>query len=548
MDSEKQVEKSKDDGYVVETLNGEPDFDDAVVAVGAPVEKISPLGYHVGWVSVLFLNISKMIGTGVYTTPGSILKGVGSVGLSLVYWVIGFFFAAASLCVYLEFSSYFPHRSGAEVAYLEKAYPKPRFLMPTVFAVQSVLLTFSSSNSIIFAQYILAAADLEPTTWRVRGLAVGVFTFIILCCIISTNWSLRISNAFGIVKTVTLIFIAITGLVVLGGHTKVVDPHANFRNSFEGTLNNANGLATALVKVNFAYSGFENAFNVMNEIKNPVRTMKRTAPLSLGIVFVLYFFANIAYFAAIPKDVILHSNTLTGGLFFQAVFGTSKATKALSALIAISAFGNILSTAIGTSRVIRECGRQGVLPWPSLWSSTKPFNTPLVPLLVKWVLTVIVIIAPPAGDAFNFIVDLQSYPGGIFLFLLTFGLFLVRRARKKANAPPSEFRAWTFVLVFSLAVNVYLLILPWVPPQGGIYAGDVSFFYATYCIVGLAIIAVSALAYLFWIQVLPKLGGYELRQVVEHLSDGAQNLKTIKVPKDEVDEWDKTHDEFGNPL
>lgn len=26
----------------------------------------------------------------------------------------------ASLAVYLEFSSYFPHRSGAEVAYLEK--------------------------------------------------------------------------------------------------------------------------------------------------------------------------------------------------------------------------------------------------------------------------------------------------------------------------------------------------------------------------------------------------------------------------------------------
>jgi hypothetical protein len=35
---------------------------------GAPVEKISPLGYHVDWISVIFLNVSKMIGTGVFTT------------------------------------------------------------------------------------------------------------------------------------------------------------------------------------------------------------------------------------------------------------------------------------------------------------------------------------------------------------------------------------------------------------------------------------------------------------------------------------------------
>jgi hypothetical protein len=68
---------------------------------------------------------------------------------------------------------------------------------------------------------------------------------------------------------------------------------------------------------------------------------------------------------------------------------------------------------------------------------------------------------------------------------MTIGLFWVRRRRQSIGAPKTEFRAWNVVLVFALAVNVYLLVLPWVPPTGGIYAGDVSFFYATYCIVGL---------------------------------------------------------------
>jgi len=61
--------------------------------------------------------------------------------------------------------------------------------------------------------------------------------------------------------------ITITGWVVLGGHTRVEDPHANFRNAFAGTTSNGNGIANALVKINFAYAGYTNAFNVVNETK-----------------------------------------------------------------------------------------------------------------------------------------------------------------------------------------------------------------------------------------------------------------------------------------
>lgn len=35
---------------------------------GAPVEVHSPLGYAVGPITIMFLNISKMVGTGVYST------------------------------------------------------------------------------------------------------------------------------------------------------------------------------------------------------------------------------------------------------------------------------------------------------------------------------------------------------------------------------------------------------------------------------------------------------------------------------------------------
>lgn len=69
-------------------------------------------------------------------------------GLALFYWVIGYLVAYSMLAVYLEFASYFPSRSGSEVVYLEQSYPRPKYFFPTVFAMQTVLFSFSSSNAV----------------------------------------------------------------------------------------------------------------------------------------------------------------------------------------------------------------------------------------------------------------------------------------------------------------------------------------------------------------------------------------------------------------
>jgi hypothetical protein len=79
-------------------------------ANGAPVEQVSPLGYHVGWYGILFLNVSQMVGTGVFSTrkfsfpaylyytdehaAGSILRSLDSVGMSMMYWFFGAIIAA----------------------------------------------------------------------------------------------------------------------------------------------------------------------------------------------------------------------------------------------------------------------------------------------------------------------------------------------------------------------------------------------------------------------------------------------------------------------
>lgn len=46
-------------------------------ATGAPVEINSPLGYDVGPVTIICLNVSMMIGTGIYSTRGYPLPPAG---------------------------------------------------------------------------------------------------------------------------------------------------------------------------------------------------------------------------------------------------------------------------------------------------------------------------------------------------------------------------------------------------------------------------------------------------------------------------------------
>jgi len=105
----------------------------------------------------------------------------------------------------------------------------------------------------------------------------------------------------------------------------------------------------------FTYYGWQNANYVLNEVRNPVRTLKIAGPLGLGITATLYIFANIAYFAYVPshtprrqttpefecyiysassKTDILESDTTVASLFFENVFGL-QAQRALTVFVAL---------------------------------------------------------------------------------------------------------------------------------------------------------------------------------------------------------------------
>jgi len=93
-------------------------------------------------------SVGMIIGTGIFSTPSSILESVGSVGASLMLWVLGFALSVCGLFIWLEFGTMFP-RSGGEKVYLEAVYQRPKHLATVVFAASAIFLNFSSSNCIV---------------------------------------------------------------------------------------------------------------------------------------------------------------------------------------------------------------------------------------------------------------------------------------------------------------------------------------------------------------------------------------------------------------
>lgn len=103
------------------------------------------------------------------------------------------------------------------------------------------------------------------------------------------------------------------------------------------------------------------------------------------------------------------------------------------------------------------------MPFPNIIMTNKPFKTPIFALAVHLGVTVLFICAPPAGDAFNFIVSLSSYPMTFLLNLISIGLVKIRLTEKGSWQSPFT-TPWVVIGVY-LAGNFVSTI----PPDGGPY-------------------------------------------------------------------------------
>jgi amino acid transporter len=322
------------------------------------LQEASTVGRTLGWGSCYILVISRVIGSGIFAMPGTIVQNVGSPGLALSLWVIGAFVAWAALAIDMEYGCMLPRSGGAKV-YLEYTYRHPRFLASTLVAVHAVLLGFTASNCIVFAKYTLFASGIEPTDLSTKLLAVGLLTAITVVHGCFRKTGILIQDTLGWVKVILIIFMILTGLFVVTprpttSSAVLVTSSARtwellWRDSEWGWSN----ITTAFLKISYSYAGLSNINNVLNEVKNPIRTLKTVGPVALSTACVMYLLANVAYLAVVPLKDVKSSKELIAALFFERVFGVGFGNVFLPFAVALSAAGNVM---VVTFSLVRRLG------------------------------------------------------------------------------------------------------------------------------------------------------------------------------------------------
>lgn len=254
-----------------------------------------------------------------------------------------------------------------------------------------------------------------------------------------------------------------------------------------------------------------------------MHTLKIAGPLGLGICGVLYLLANVAYFSAATPTEIANSGITVASYFVGKVFG-STAQRVISVFVALSALGNVLTVTFAQSRVNQELAKEGVIPFPRFWASSWPAGSPSAGLLLHFIPSLIVIVAIPAGNAYNFILDVEGYPGAVINLFVVVGLFILRWKAPNVHRP---FKSWIIVPLFFLAGQCFLVVAPFLRPPGGV--GDTPPIpYWLYPIVGIAVLIGGVVYWAIWRVIIPNIGGFQWVEKKETLRDGTVYTRFVK--------------------
>jgi amino acid transporter len=418
-----------------------------------------------------------MIGSGIFSTPGSIWELAGSPGMAMVLWIVGGIITYCGTFCYIELGTMLP-KSGGEQAYLQQAFRKPKALFAFLFCIIMIVCIrpgSAAADSTVFGKYLMYSIFGEQSTLAdgfvkshydlfLRLMGVFCISSITLINIFSVKWSIRVHDILTTIKVLVLLLISVSGIVVLSGGTKV--PYTNnWSNPFAGSKIDANSYAKALFSVFWAYDGWNNLNYSVGELKNPRRNLPIAAGLGVTIVTILYLMANVAYITVVPATVAFTSHELLAGNFGEIVFGRVFGHIILPILIALSTYGAVSAMVFSMSRVMFVAAREGYLPFSSVFGKLhSTLKTPIYALLFNWCWTMVMLLGPPPGEAFEFLVDFISYPAWFFYGISVVGLLWMRKTQPELERP---FKVWWPLAVLFILCAVFLCVFPFFPPTDG---------------------------------------------------------------------------------
>ncbi|KAI8485526.1 hypothetical protein Bbelb_367200 [Branchiostoma belcheri] len=339
------------DEYNMEGSEQKPEQPEKQAAAGVRMKRQLTLTNGVATI------MSIIIGSGIFLSPKGVLRATGSVGLSLIVWTLSGVLSLLGALCYVELGTTIP-KSGGDYTYLHDIFgPWVAF----VKIWQNFTIGGPCANAVVaitVAQYVLYPffTPCPAPYLAVRLIAAVSLGLVGFANCYSVRLAARMNNVLTFLKLGALgIIIVFGGIQLARGHTDNLDP----ANAFDGTTSSVGTAMVSFYSALWAYSGWQSLNAMVEELKNPTRTLPLCIAISVPLVTVVYMLTNIAYFTAMSPAELLASDAVAV-TFANRLLGTMSWIIPLA--VAVSAFGTMLSGTLAFTRYWMVAAREGTLP------------------------------------------------------------------------------------------------------------------------------------------------------------------------------------------
>jgi len=309
---------------------------------------------QLGFFSATALVISNMVGTGIFATTGFMAGDLGDPTLILALWVVGALFALAGALSYSELGINFPS-SGGEYVYLTRAYgPTWGFMTGWVsfFAGFSAPIAAAALAFAYYLSYFFPALKQSAATTIGSGtfsLTIGgaqvvasllVLGFTILNCF-GVGRTAKVQNVLTGTKIVVIVSFIALGFLAGKGNWE----HFSMTTTRTSTTALPAQFVISLLWVMVAYSGWNAATYVAEELRRPERTLPAALAVGTALVTALFLGLNLIYIYSTPigdmKGVVAVGSLAASNLFGPQVAGIFSLLMAISIMSTVNAMVTI---------------------------------------------------------------------------------------------------------------------------------------------------------------------------------------------------------------
>ncbi|MPC11676.1 Y+L amino acid transporter 2 [Portunus trituberculatus] len=300
--------------------------------------------------------IGIISGSGIFISANGVLQYSGSVGLSLLVWVLSGFISLIGGFVYTELAAMIPSSGGA-YSYVLTAYGRVAafvFLWMSLFLEEVNMMAI---DALTFGTYVLQPFfpdSQTPPEIPVRLLAAVMILFLMWLNIRSVKGSVVLQNVLVFPK-----FIILGAIIIVGFYRLATSPSSSFNDAFANTSTNPATIATAFYQGLYTYNGWDNITCIVEELKRPAKVLVVAITTALVLLIALYLLVNVAYFAVLEPNEILFSPAVAV-TYGRASFGVM--AWSVPVFVALSTVGSLNGKTLTQSRVVFVGARHGQLP------------------------------------------------------------------------------------------------------------------------------------------------------------------------------------------